>query len=376
MKQSIGQIIKQLRKERNFTQEELAEMLNISAQSVSKWENDASMPDISLIVPLAGVFGVTTDTLFGVQNINDEEVVEGILQEAYKPLNDPPEKEDLIRRYEILQEGLKRYPNNRRLLVNCLECGNTICYPENGYSDPESGKEIYRECVRMANLIISYDKDGNEVLRAHMIMVLLHSAYGNEEEAKEHAGQFPWRCDMTAQEMYAYIAHHKKDYETEGVWCEWDFMYHFEAMLDCIVQLGCSYGMLEQQGEAFECFSTVLKLIDLIFGDEPARPSLHYRERGDVYALIAEAYLSSGRKEEALDSLEKMVIYDLETTALPEYREHQALRTPLMKHIPAPFSYYPHTLNHAKRLQNKLDAPAFDSLRDDRRFRELLNRIQ
>ncbi len=376
MKQSIGQIIKGLRKERGFTQEELAEMLNISAQSVSKWENDTSMPDISQIVPLASVFGVTTDTLFGIQGVSDEEAVEGILREAFKPLNDPMEKEDVLRRYEILREGLKIYPNNIRLLVNCLECGNSICYPENGYCNPESGKEIYRECVRMANLILSYGKDGNEVLRAHMIMVLLHSAYGNEEEAKAHAMQFPWRCDMTAQEMYAYIAHHKKDYETEGVYCEWDFMYHFEAMLDNIVQRGCSYEMLEQYEEALDCFFTALKLIDLIFGGESVRPSLHYRERGDVYALIAEAYLNSGRKEEALDYLEKMALYDLETTALPEYREHQPLRTPLMKHTPAPFSYYPHTINHAKRLQMKLNAPAFDSIRDDPRFWELVERIK
>ncbi len=38
MSESMGQIIKRLRKERNFTQEELAEQLNVSAQAVSKWE--------------------------------------------------------------------------------------------------------------------------------------------------------------------------------------------------------------------------------------------------------------------------------------------------------------------------------------------------
>ncbi len=39
MSESMGQIIKRLRKEHNFTQEELAEQLNVSAQAVSKWEN-------------------------------------------------------------------------------------------------------------------------------------------------------------------------------------------------------------------------------------------------------------------------------------------------------------------------------------------------
>ena len=44
MRETIGQTIRRLRKERNFTQEELAEQLNISAQAVSKWENGTSIP--------------------------------------------------------------------------------------------------------------------------------------------------------------------------------------------------------------------------------------------------------------------------------------------------------------------------------------------
>ena len=58
MKESMGQIMKRLRKEHNLTQEELAEQLNISAPAVSKWENDTGMPDISQVVPLANLFGI------------------------------------------------------------------------------------------------------------------------------------------------------------------------------------------------------------------------------------------------------------------------------------------------------------------------------
>lgn len=46
MKESMGQIIRKLRKERNLTQEELAEQLNITYQAVSRWENETGMPDI------------------------------------------------------------------------------------------------------------------------------------------------------------------------------------------------------------------------------------------------------------------------------------------------------------------------------------------
>jgi len=59
MKESMGQIIRKLRKERNLTQEELAEQLNITYQAVSRWENETGMPDISQVIPLANVFGVS-----------------------------------------------------------------------------------------------------------------------------------------------------------------------------------------------------------------------------------------------------------------------------------------------------------------------------
>ena len=64
MEQTMGEIIRRLRRERDLTQEELAEQIGVTSQAVSKWENNTGMPDISQIVPLANLFGVSTDTLF------------------------------------------------------------------------------------------------------------------------------------------------------------------------------------------------------------------------------------------------------------------------------------------------------------------------
>ncbi len=62
---NIGQTIKQLRKARGVTQEELANALNLTHQTVSKWENDTAQPDIMMMPSLADYFGVTIDDLFG-----------------------------------------------------------------------------------------------------------------------------------------------------------------------------------------------------------------------------------------------------------------------------------------------------------------------
>lgn len=62
--QTIGKKIKMLRKNKGMTQEQLAEVLSVSAQSVSKWENEISVPDIELLPIIARYFRITMDELF------------------------------------------------------------------------------------------------------------------------------------------------------------------------------------------------------------------------------------------------------------------------------------------------------------------------
>jgi len=61
---SIGQKIRTLRKNKHLTQEQLAEALSVSSQSVSKWENQISTPDVALLPIIARYFGITMDELF------------------------------------------------------------------------------------------------------------------------------------------------------------------------------------------------------------------------------------------------------------------------------------------------------------------------
>lgn len=68
MNETIGNRIAKFRKERKLTQEELANQMGVSSQAVSKWENDASCPDISALPKLAAILGVTTDELLSGKN--------------------------------------------------------------------------------------------------------------------------------------------------------------------------------------------------------------------------------------------------------------------------------------------------------------------
>ena len=62
---SIGTKIFELRSAMNLSQSDLADLLNVSRQSVSKWETDGAVPDLDKLIKLCDVFGVTLDELTG-----------------------------------------------------------------------------------------------------------------------------------------------------------------------------------------------------------------------------------------------------------------------------------------------------------------------
>lgn len=63
----IGSIIKELRKEKNLTQSELANLLFTSQDTISLWELDKSLPDVKSVVEMSKIFGVPTDYILGVE---------------------------------------------------------------------------------------------------------------------------------------------------------------------------------------------------------------------------------------------------------------------------------------------------------------------
>ena len=78
MEQTIGRRIMENRKQLGLTQDQLAERLGVTAQAVSKWENDQSCPDITMLPKLAEIFGTSTDDLLGCsgpQKVHEAEVV-------------------------------------------------------------------------------------------------------------------------------------------------------------------------------------------------------------------------------------------------------------------------------------------------------------
>lgn len=72
----IGSFIAALRKEKEYTQAELAEILNVSNRTISKWENGDGFPDITILPSVADALGITVDELLAGEKMPKEEVVD------------------------------------------------------------------------------------------------------------------------------------------------------------------------------------------------------------------------------------------------------------------------------------------------------------
>ncbi len=90
--ENIGKFISKLRKEKNMTQEQLAEKLGISAKSISRWETGRNMPDLSLLQSLCEILGVSINELLNGERIKENEYQGKLEQNIIKTIDYTSEK--------------------------------------------------------------------------------------------------------------------------------------------------------------------------------------------------------------------------------------------------------------------------------------------
>ena len=112
MKLNIGNKLRCLRHEKDITQEEFAEFLGVACQSVSRWENSICYPDIELIPVIAEFFGVTVDSLMGVDEAVEKEKIAEYLDQFQEAVSQGRIYDCIA----VARKGTAEYPNNFELL--------------------------------------------------------------------------------------------------------------------------------------------------------------------------------------------------------------------------------------------------------------------
>lgn len=183
MKLRIGENIKLYRKMKNLTQERFAEIFNVSAAAVCKWENGETYPDISLLIPLAAHMGLTLEELLGYGELQMESDIVRVIHE-YDAV---PNEYKFNGRNEIIIEGYKRFPHDYRIMHRYLfEISQG--YADNNYQCLLDNKD---ELLKIAEKIIRGSNDLKMVIDAGTMKAKILLAEGKVDKALGIIKSFP-----------------------------------------------------------------------------------------------------------------------------------------------------------------------------------------
>ncbi len=109
----IAENLKKFRKEKDMTQEEVANLLHVTAQSVSKWERGDSYPDISFLPALANLFTTSIDALVGMDTICANETRYNL----HKHANEHMKAKEYQSAVNIYEDGLHTFPSDAGIMA-------------------------------------------------------------------------------------------------------------------------------------------------------------------------------------------------------------------------------------------------------------------
>lgn len=347
---SIGTTIKKLRRERNITQEQLAELLGVSINAVSQWECDKTAPDISNLPLLANIFEVSADVLLEIDISKSKKQAE--IKEFTNKYAELHSQGKTSERLALARAMQKKYPNDetvRYYLMRVLQ---------NGYID-----ESFDEIVMLGEqLMESTNMEYKMGAIRGLCFTYLHK--GDRSKALQYADMMP-----PAEDLYLHVlegnelAEHCQNY----FWklCDRAYLY-MKNLLD-----GCEAGYTHEEKHTlwrslYDMFHIVFADGDFgFFNDRLARIS---------FSMALES-AKSKELERAIAELENVAIYCEKCKTFTEI-EHSSLLVNKIKIDQTNIAKSSaETLGHSYlRYLNNNDG-VFASIKGDSRYTEIKQRL-
>lgn len=357
---TLGEKIKYLRQKNDVTQEKLAEYLNITYQSVSKWENNNALPDISLVVPLANFFGVSIDELFD----RDADMQAAELKEyedrSYE-LCHRMSVETIKERVALWREAVQKYPRNFRCLTQlAYALFDTLdrTFEESYYQ--ANAKEVISICERILRDCTDNDRRESAVQMLVYTYARPYLAVADENKAEEYAkmaGSYYVSREILLEHAYFTEEGKKKGVEQKH--------HNNLAFMDFICGNITSMAWKLPPEEAMFCYETAIKLWETLIYDGNF---LFYHGRMAPYCFyLAKNYAILGKRDETIAALKKAVTHSNAYDAIPIGEQNY---TSLF--VNAAGSVKPFPEDNTEWIRNFLTNDCFDFIRDDPEFTALL----
>ena len=290
---TTGTIIRELRKEKGISQEELSAVLGVTAQAVSKWENDIGLPDISLLVPIADYFDVSLDYLF--------------LRADFDPHN---EIEDQLNNIEVLENTrdktaalallIKKHPNELKLLDSFVYAANSLSVEP--YADKNDTVFIF--AIEAADRFISLCKESAKINFIKIQKIKLLCFVGRYDEAKELAMDF--KAPIVSEHTYlADICKFTGESQTEIKHRQESISRMLGYLADEIDKLGYAYMRNNEYQKAAAVYERLLSLPTVTHKDSRFHAPLQ-----NFYSIsgfhLGECYIKLKRYDDAIELLEQI----------------------------------------------------------------------
>ena len=180
----IGDKIKEYRQKNHMTQEQIASFLNVTFQTVSKWETGVSSPDLSLIVPITKLFHISADELLG---INDVEV-DKRYDELERSYDYTYKTENLAERQRICEIAVSEYPGDMNWLINLAWVVSNRSFE---YEDNDRYIAEQEKAIKLFDAVIKNCKDDTTRGYAIQGITQLLGWRGRKDEARKYAEMLP-----------------------------------------------------------------------------------------------------------------------------------------------------------------------------------------
>lgn len=169
----LAENLRKYRVMKNLTQEDVAEYLRITPQSVSKWERGESYPDISLLPALANIFETSIDTLIGMDTIRSEQTRYHIHEQAVEYQR----KGDYDLAEKTYRDALRVYPNKPGMIL--------------GLAGTLALKGNTAEAIALMEKGVAVSANEKQKATVRAVLCFLYLKAGDEDKAEKLASELP-----------------------------------------------------------------------------------------------------------------------------------------------------------------------------------------